>query len=156
MSETDIKYILLLSRDLSKGEKDELKKFFCVFTYASNKLNNRTINELLNDYDVVCLNMYNSDDKQFYAQSIKLLDLNKMALKVFVGKLDIDEDIKAITEAYKIDYFVKKIPIDCDSKDEILHKIMSSLLPKLKSKPWKQWIWDGVVKVVSFLLPKIF
>jgi hypothetical protein len=36
--EKSAKYVLLLSRDLTKKEKDELEKWFSVFNYSKNKI----------------------------------------------------------------------------------------------------------------------
>jgi hypothetical protein len=150
-----VKYVLLLSRELTKDEKDEVKKWFCLFSYTKLKANNRTIIELLDSYDAIALNLFESEDKDYYAQSLKLLEGKENILKVFVGKLDAEDNVKEISEAYKIDFFVKKIPTLTNSKEELLHKIMATLLPKLKKKSWRKWLLEGLIKGLSYIIPKL-
>lgn len=153
--EENVKYILLLGRDLYSNEKQELKRWFKVFSYTKKTANDRTVNELLNDYDVIALSIYDSEHKQFYAESIKLLEGEKNILRVFVGKLEETKDDKEdIINAWKIDYFVKKIPVDTESKDQFLHKILCVLLPKPKKRTYKEIIFGFVSQAVMYLIPK--
>lgn len=153
----DVKYILLCSRELNSCEKKELKRFFRVYSFDMDTLNNRTLTELLHDYDVVVLNVDDSKHRQYYSENLKLLDNVKQCLNIFVGKFEEDEKCnKADFEnAYHVDYFCKKIPCDNKDKNELLHKITSKLLPKLKKKSYKKIILDLLVSALSYIIPKL-
>ena len=153
-----VNYIFLLSRDLLKSEKEELKKWFKVFAFTKQTVNGRTVLELLNDYDVLLLNIYDASHRQFYSESIKLLDTTKNIIRVFVGKLEDDKETKAeIIEQWHIDYFTKAIPTSkVESKEELLHRILCTLLTKPKQKSYKRLIIDAIFTALSYVLPKLF
>jgi hypothetical protein len=148
----NIKYVLLLSREMSSNEKDELKKWFSVFSYSPAKCNNRTILELFSSYDVVCLKLFNNDDLTYYAENLKLLDLKEngyLILKIFLGKFDEESDIKEIISDYKFDYCIKKICLNNQSKDELIHHLMTSYLKKIKNS---NKCWATLVKIIKLVL----
>lgn len=152
----DPKYIFLLSRDLHKDEKDELKKWLCVYNYNPATANGRTVNELFNNYDAILITMSDSDNHQFYSENYKLLEEHPSVIRVYVGKLkDTKEHKDELIKAWHIDYFVKKITLKNASKDELLHKLLCVMLPKPKRTSWK----DMIVLLLSNLisqLPKLF
>lgn len=153
-----VKYVFFLSRDLCKKEKDTLKKFFCVYSYNADTVNKRTTTELFQDYDVLLLDIYNASHRQYYAENLKLIDTLKNVIRVYIGKLkeDSKEDKNEIIEQWKIDYFTKEIPTDIDDKDQLLHKVLSALLPKPKKKDWKTTAWNLLIAGLSYLIPKLF
>jgi hypothetical protein len=157
LKEPDVKYVFFLTRDLCKNEKNELKKWFKVFNYSKETVNDRTITEVLDEYDVILINIFDSEHRQFFSENVKLLQNNKNILRVFVGKLkeDTKEERNEIIEQWNIDFFTKDIPILCDSKEQLLHKLLCVLLPKPKKKSITKIIFDGLIVALSYIIPKL-
>lgn len=155
--EEEVKYILLCSRYLNSCEKKELKRFFRVYSYDVETLNNRTVSELLHDYDVIVLNLDNAKHVAYYSENLKLLENVKRCLNIFVGKLEEDEkcDKEQFIKAYELNYFSKHIPLDNKDKNELLHKLTSKLLPKLKKKSYRKIVLDFLVAILSHVVPKL-
>jgi hypothetical protein len=129
-----------------------------VFSYQSKTANGRTVLELLKGYDVLVLNMHDSDHKQYYAENMKLLEGQDKIVRLFIGKLSeqTKEDKLEIIDSWKIDYFVKKIPAETDSKEQLMHKMLCVLLPKPRQMSKRKMFWQGVVKFITEVVPKLF
>jgi len=128
------KLVLLTQRNLTDGEWDVLEKFMKVYQYRVDSVNNRSLNQLLDSYDLVVIGIETEEGRQFWST-----EMNVKRDGVGVVLLVTTRQEKSIIDAYRADRMIKWLPSVAQSAGDLMKHLFAEHIPRVLPR-WKKYL----------------